>query len=147
MANTAVQISEASLANLKPWQPGQSGNPGGRPKSRNITKALRIAVEKEYGDGRTGAEIIATKLMELVEEGNVHAIRELNDRLEGKPLQANLNVTIDQSVQSLGDEEFEEFVARERERRAAVPRIQVEQIPGSAPRPATIALRAPSDSK
>ena len=26
------KISEQSLANLKPWKPGQSGNPSGRPK-------------------------------------------------------------------------------------------------------------------
>jgi hypothetical protein len=33
-------VSEASLANLRPrWQPGQSGNPGGKPQSLiEITK-------------------------------------------------------------------------------------------------------------
>lgn len=32
------EISKNSLANLKPYKPGQSGNPGGRPK--HLTKAL-----------------------------------------------------------------------------------------------------------
>lgn len=28
------------IENLKPWKPGQSGNPGGRPKGRLIDEAL-----------------------------------------------------------------------------------------------------------
>jgi len=39
----------ASLANLKKWQQGQSGNPGGRPKKyRKLAKSL-----KHYGEKRS----------------------------------------------------------------------------------------------
>lgn len=128
--NTVAQVSEKSLANLKPWQPGQSGNPGGGPKTRNLLKALRAAIEKEY-DGVTGAEMIAGKLMELVADGNVHAIREVYDRTEGKPLQANLNLNIDESVSRLGDDEWESFKLREDQRRQAIARVQLDALPGS----------------
>jgi len=39
-----TQITEGAVAgrveNLKPWKPGQSGNPSGRPKRRLIDEAL-----------------------------------------------------------------------------------------------------------
>ena len=134
---TTSQVDERSLANLRPWQPGQSGNPGGGPRSRNLLKALRNAVEADY-DGVSGAEMIASKLLELVQDGKVHAIREINDRLEGNPLQASINLNVDERVLAMDDESFEEFVARERERRAAVVHASLDQLPGSP----TITLRS-----
>ena len=145
MDTQSLQSSHNPAAHLVEyqWKPGQSGNPsgvpGGRPKG--LVKLMRAALD----EGK-GAKII-DKMVEKAEEGDARAAELLLNYTEGKPLQANLNLNINESVQSLGDEEFEEFVARERERRASVPRIQVEQIEGAAPRPATIALRAPSDSK
>ena len=147
MSQQSCTISEKSLANLRPWQPGQSGNPLGRPATRSLIKALRQKLDVVDESGKTGAERLSEKLIELAMDGDTAALRECFDRIEGKPIQANVNVTIDESFQRLSDDEFTEVVERERQRRAAVPRIQVEQIPGSAPRPATIALRAPSDSK
>ena len=139
---TTSQVSERSLANLRPWQPGQSGNPGGGPRSRNLLKALRNAVEADY-DGVSGAEMIASKLLELVQDGNVHAIREINDRLEGKPLQANINVSIDERVLAMDDEAWEEFKLREDQRRASVVRVQLDPLPTDAPgAPLTIELRS-----
>ena len=59
-----------SLANLKPWKPGQSGNPGGRPKQddaaiiaravfENNPEAIYKAIEKRvlfvYGAAKVGA--------------------------------------------------------------------------------------------
>lgn len=47
-------VSEASLANLKPWKPGQSGNPGGKPAgARNglTTKFLNQLLKDFEADG------------------------------------------------------------------------------------------------
>lgn len=64
-----------------PWQPGQSGNPGGRPKENAEIKALA----REHGQ-----DAIA-KLVELLDSSNPSVARaaavDLLDRGYGKPSQ------------------------------------------------------------
>jgi hypothetical protein len=44
------QMNPRSLANLRPWQPGQSGNPRGRPKMpRDLTYAAATALAAQEG--------------------------------------------------------------------------------------------------
>ena len=77
-------------ANLKPWPKGVSGNPGGRPKKKAITEDLERLLEEEApnGDGKTWAATIAEALLKQAAKGDVRAITELANRIEGKPLQA-----------------------------------------------------------
>jgi Family of unknown function (DUF5681) len=79
-----------SLKNLKPaWQPGESGNPSGRPKSE-VTDAYRFLARcKVPGDpeGRTYAERLAEAQFWAAIGGATAAAREITDRLEGKSLQ------------------------------------------------------------
>lgn len=80
-----------SLANLKPFQKGVSGNPAGRPKSVTLSEAYRqqlAAQQTEGADASTYAEVIAKMVCEGAAKGNVNAARELADRTEGKPKQA-----------------------------------------------------------
>ncbi len=35
------------VENLRPWQPGQSGNPGGRPKKKPITEELERPLDTD----------------------------------------------------------------------------------------------------
>ena len=74
---------DISNANLKMFEPGESGNPGGRPKGMSITAELR----KLLDDG-TVAEDIAKALIKLAKDtnfkGNVAAFKELLDRTDGK---------------------------------------------------------------
>ena len=46
----------ASLRNLRPWKPGQSGNPKGRPRAPRFTEreqhAMRAALAGALGEGR-----------------------------------------------------------------------------------------------
>ena len=76
--------------NLKPWQPGQSGNPGGWPKSKPLTDELKCLLSQEAPNakGRTGASLIAEALLKKARKGDVRAIAELANRIEGKPRQA-----------------------------------------------------------
>jgi hypothetical protein len=72
------------------WKPGQSGNPGGRPKKKPVTDALRVALDTIVpGDkeGRTYAEVIAFALVHeaLAGKNKVSAASEIADRVEGKP--------------------------------------------------------------
>jgi len=69
----------------KPFQPGQSGNPGGRPKGRLLSSILR---EKLTDDAKMA---IAEKIIAGAKSGDLAMIRELFDRTEGKVPTRNEN--------------------------------------------------------
>jgi hypothetical protein len=73
------------------WKKGQpSPNPGGRPKSRLLSEALRNRLAEVKPDdpaGRTYAEAIAENLVRIACSGGpsaVHAANEIADRIEGR---------------------------------------------------------------
>jgi hypothetical protein len=73
------------------FQPGQSGNPAGRPKAVTLSEAYRqqlAAQQTEGADESTYAEVIAKMVCAEAAKGNVLAAREIADRTEGKPKQA-----------------------------------------------------------
>ncbi len=72
------------------WKPGQSGNPGGRPRTSALAEAYRVKLASLVpGDaqGRTFAEAIADTVALLALKGDIRAAQELADRAEGKPRQ------------------------------------------------------------
>lgn len=81
--------TEKQLEALKPtqFQPGVSGNPGGRPTKPFRAALLRI-VEKKIAndpDGRALLDGIAQQLVAKASKGDLASIRELADRIEGTP--------------------------------------------------------------
>ena len=74
----------------KGWLPGQSGNPGGRPRGKSITAKLRKILDSEYTDGKTVADhIVDTIVKEVLDPSgkygfNTPLLKELLDRTEGK---------------------------------------------------------------
>lgn len=60
------------------WQPGQSGNPAGRPpKGEALTDVLKSKLNKEE---------IADKLIEIaLEKGDLAALKYIYDRVDGRP--------------------------------------------------------------
>jgi hypothetical protein len=77
------------------WKKGQpSPNPGGRPKSRLLSEALRYRLAEVKPDdpaGRTYAEAIADNLVRIACSGGpsaVHAANEIADRIEGRSRQS-----------------------------------------------------------
>jgi hypothetical protein len=89
-------ISEARLAALRPtqWRPGQSGNPGGRPRKLPISDALREILETidpKDRQKRTFGALLAQKLLDevLKKKGKlpISIVQEIADRVEGKPTQ------------------------------------------------------------
>ena len=74
----------AKTRGLTPFKPGQSGNPGGRPKGLG-TKA------REHGD--RCIEILATALDDRDAKVRIAAARELLDRGYGRPLTMTAEVT------------------------------------------------------
>lgn len=72
-----------------PFKKGQSGNPGGRPKRDwSWAKLLEDAVnEKEEKTGKTFRELVAKRVVVDAANGNINAIKELINRMDGFPLQ------------------------------------------------------------
>lgn len=68
------------------WEPGQSGNPAGRPKKgMALTDILAEKVDKEA---------IAERLIELaMERGDITALKYIYDRIDGKPVETVNNYT------------------------------------------------------
>ena len=65
------------------WEPGQSGNPRGRPPGgESFAEALREALTPEK------RKLLAEKAVALAIEGNIQAMTFIADRLDGKPVQA-----------------------------------------------------------
>ena len=92
-----------SLANLRHWKPGQSGNPGGRRSGRTVTAEIYSLLDsnvralfdekqiKRIG-GKTGAKVFDKRVAEAIAEiavrqalkGDFKFFREVCDRTEGK---------------------------------------------------------------
>ena len=75
------------------FKPGQSGNPGGSTKRRLLTDALvsRLmwhADQKPHKDElRTTAQVIVEHLIQNALRGDMRAITEIYERVEGKATQ------------------------------------------------------------
>ncbi len=95
LAENSGETVAGRIENLKPWPKGVSGNSGGRPKKKLITAELERLLEEEMPDsgGKTWAAAIAESLLRQALKGDVKAISELANRVEGKAIQAvNLDV-------------------------------------------------------
>jgi hypothetical protein len=88
------------LANLRPaWQPGESGNPSGRPKKKPVTEMY----ERILSDPKNLAAIEQATVKALL-KGNmamVLQLREMTDRVEGKvtqPIEADISVNLADAI-------------------------------------------------
>jgi hypothetical protein len=68
--------------NLKPFQPGESGNPGGKTKKPLVDRLLQDALS---ADDSANAKKIADKLVSMAKHGSLAAIKLISERTEGKP--------------------------------------------------------------
>jgi ribosomal protein L17 len=79
------------------WQKGQSGNPGGRPKRKwtfagLIEQELKKTLKTTKGGKIKARKAVIGKLIMLAVDGDLAAIKEIMNRLDGMPKQA-LDVT------------------------------------------------------
>ncbi len=86
--------------NLKPWKPGQSGNPGGRPKRDVASEIARAVFEGNE-------EAIYHAMLKALKKGNPKVFRELAERGFGK---------VTQRVEIPGTENLPELLAEARKR-------------------------------
>jgi hypothetical protein len=104
---------DPSIGAATRWKKGQpSPNPGGRPKSRLLSEALRTRLAEVKPDdpaGRTFAEVVAANLIEIActeGPGAVHAASEIADRLEGRSRQSIEVSDITAELRNKSDEEL-----------------------------------------
>ena len=71
-----------------PFTAGQSGNPNGKRKEKLFYSALTMELKAVELDDQRGLRKIARNLIVLAESGDLPAIKEIADRLDGKPAQA-----------------------------------------------------------
>jgi hypothetical protein len=78
--------TKGKAENLRPFQPGRSGNPGGRPK-KVITDRLAELLEHEASEDpkhRTYAELLARGMLDRAITKSHPDAKEILDRVEGK---------------------------------------------------------------
>lgn len=86
-------MDSPKLANLRPaWGPGQSGNPGGRPKKHPITDAVLKELAKQHGrQGRTKLDAAVAKLVTMMISGKpkdvIEAFKIILPYTDGLPVQ------------------------------------------------------------
>ncbi len=75
------------------WKPGQSGNEGGAKREKFMRDALVIALKREADKGTKTKRLqsVAEALVQRAMEGDVPAIKEIFDRVDGKVPQENHN--------------------------------------------------------
>lgn len=66
-----------------------SGRPRGAWSEKRFRDALALVVNEERKDGQHRLRVIANKLVTAAEDGDLAAIREVADRLDGKPNQGH----------------------------------------------------------
>ena len=103
---------DPSIGRATQFRKGQSGNAGGRPKSRLLSVALRARlaeIKRDDVEKRTWAEIIATNLIEIASSKSPSAIAAANevcDRAEGRSRQSIEFSDISADLRSRSDEEL-----------------------------------------
>lgn len=81
-------MSNANPNVLTRFKPGNVANPKGRPKKEwTFSQLFREATEEQDKDGIPYKVKISKKLTEMASKGDIAAIKELTNRIEGLPKQ------------------------------------------------------------
>jgi len=106
------------------FKKGESGNPGGRPtRGKILTDALITALQREAKDcdGKPTRRlyVVADALVRRAQEGDIAAIREVFDRVEGKA-EATTNINVKRDAREYTDAELASIIAQSVASRAGV---------------------------
>lgn len=112
---------DPNIGSATRWRKGRpSPNPGGRPKSRLLSDALRSRLAEVKADdpaGLTYAEAIAENLVRIAcSEGPsaVHAANEIADRIEGRSRQSIEVADITAELRNKSDAELQFYLDNNR---------------------------------
>jgi hypothetical protein len=87
------------------WKQGESGNPNGRPPVKPWRKALDMALAQDDADETKPGRLrrAAESLLTAAADGDLAAIKELGDRIDGKSIQeiaAKIDATLEVTVKN-----------------------------------------------
>lgn len=90
------------------FKPGQSGNPGGKPKTKPLTDRMRDLLETQIGTGdKVLADVIVLQWARMIRKLDSSALKELLNRIEGSvPTKIDADITTHKE-----DPEFDVFTA------------------------------------
>jgi hypothetical protein len=75
-----MAVHPNSMKNLRPFKPGQSGNPAGKPKGTALTDRLRKIVEQNEGEV---AEALIKAAVKAALKGDFRFWQEIMNRMDG----------------------------------------------------------------
>ena len=94
------------------WQPGESGNPKGRPSVKD--ELYGVLMESDAVSGKRKVLLVAEALVNQARKGNVRAIEAILERTDGKeaqPVTFGGELTIEH-IQQLPDDDLDAELAR-----------------------------------
>lgn len=83
----SIQNSDDTVGNLKPFKPGQSGNPNGRPRKLPQIDKLIAEILGEDESGSSEAQLILSALVKRAKKGDTRAAEIILERAYGKAKQ------------------------------------------------------------
>ena len=85
----------------------------GRKSDKRWRDALILATTRTDDEGRTMLAKIAQRCVEAAVEGDMQAIKEIGDRIDGKaPQSLDVTTTHERPIEELSDVELAAFIAR-----------------------------------
>jgi len=97
--NQPLRYFQKGFVSPHGWKKGQSGNPGGRPRSgRSLTDQLQNFISRQsitLADGTvlTGKDVVAYCLVQSAMRGDVQAQKYIYDRIDGTPVATVRDIT------------------------------------------------------
>ena len=94
-----VKPPRKGIENLRPWKPGQSGNPNGRPQKKPVTEMY----ERIFSNPKNIAafEKSIVRALSKGQMAMVLQLKEMTDRVEGKvtqPIEADISVNLADAI-------------------------------------------------
>ena len=96
-------------------------NRGGRKSDKLWRDALAVASKREDPNGRVYLARIAEKCVQMAADGDISAIREIGDRLDGKPHQSVTTTRVD--ARQLSDAELLAYLSEDSGEGASQPEV------------------------
>ncbi len=109
----------------KPFQPGQSGNPAGRPRTADLKNAVReFAADVDNRQGKTRLQVWLETMDRMARQGSSKHAELLLAYGWGRPLQQQINLNADVPTGEEADREIQEALAALRGENGGKPTIQ-----------------------
>lgn len=109
------------------WEKGQSGNEGGRSKEGKIwSEAIKRAIKSRQSSDPLALEKLADKLLVACAQGDISAMKELGDRLDGKAT----NFVVVENRTAFDEMQLDELRNRDKAIAERIERLQALRLTG-----------------